>query len=228
MPAGRCEHFRARFESGMRDAEEETINVPDGFTQQALVAALDYVYLDKLRMNKPSSQHYQAFVKALHVASYYGVMRLVVEALHVASYYGVMRLVSLCENALSAPLRPTSLDNSSTDDDGSSGDDGQACSDGDSVEQMDSCQQASTPLLAAAGQADQGVDGGEGAREKLTKAEVGLNGSFADLATHSDAGLYSPQATADLACQFLALSFECGLPRLKSISLDYVSSGFRV
>lgn len=42
----RCEHFRARCESGMRDAAVETIPVPDHFSRQGVEALIEYMYHD--------------------------------------------------------------------------------------------------------------------------------------------------------------------------------------
>ena len=46
MLQARCEHFRARCKSGMRDAGAAAIVVPDHFGREAIEALLQYVYHD--------------------------------------------------------------------------------------------------------------------------------------------------------------------------------------
>lgn len=93
----RCEHFRARCNSGMRDAHAPEVVVPEHFTQAACKAFLAYLYQDELKLEEGNPQ-------------------AAVAALHVAHYYGAPRLVALCEMALASELK-----SSSDNDDGAPG-----------------------------------------------------------------------------------------------------------
>lgn len=57
-PAARCEHFRALFDSGMRDAGACDLLAPEGFGADALAALLTYAYTDA--MLPPASPSGQA------------------------------------------------------------------------------------------------------------------------------------------------------------------------
>ncbi|GMH40376.1 hypothetical protein BSKO_08280 [Bryopsis sp. KO-2023] len=81
----RCEHFRARFDSGMLDANDGELSVPEQFCHDAMAIFLHYIYKDEL----PESLSAQR----------------VIEILHVACYYGVPRLVVICESLLAEELR---------------------------------------------------------------------------------------------------------------------------
>ncbi|KAL6780621.1 hypothetical protein ACKKBF_B12430 [Auxenochlorella protothecoides x Auxenochlorella symbiontica] len=72
----RCEHFRARCESGMRDAAVETIPVPDHFSRQGVEALIEYMYHDVVVKDADPDMA----LATLHVAQYYGVPRLVQES----------------------------------------------------------------------------------------------------------------------------------------------------
>jgi protein-L-isoaspartate(D-aspartate) O-methyltransferase len=80
----RCDHFRARAGSGMRDAALDRVPVPSHFSRAALEALLRYLYAD------------EAAPGDCHEAS---------ALLHVAQYYGVQRLGALCEVELARALR---------------------------------------------------------------------------------------------------------------------------
>lgn len=85
MLQARCEHFRARCKSGMRDAVAAAIVVPDHFGREAIEALLHYVYHDSTdRSVEPE---------------------VVVSVLHAAQYYGIPRLAHLCEVTLAKMLR---------------------------------------------------------------------------------------------------------------------------
>ncbi|KAL4452300.1 hypothetical protein ABPG75_007962 [Micractinium tetrahymenae] len=82
----RCDHFRARCESGWADASTERVAVPDHFSQEAVQAFLHYVYNDSM---EECSDPQEA-----------------VAVLHVALYYSCPRLAHLCELRLATLLRP--------------------------------------------------------------------------------------------------------------------------
>lgn len=69
----RCELFRARFESGMLDADDKEITVPGQFTEEAISIFLQYVYKDEL----PKDLTKEMTVNVLHAACYYGVPRYI-------------------------------------------------------------------------------------------------------------------------------------------------------
>ncbi|KAK9857634.1 hypothetical protein WJX84_009149 [Apatococcus fuscideae] len=81
----RCEAFRARCASGMRDAEAAHIPVPEHFSQEALRAFVNYVYQDWLDARTGPD--------------------MAVEVLHVAQYFGCPRLTALCEVILVKGLK---------------------------------------------------------------------------------------------------------------------------
>ncbi|KAK9817485.1 hypothetical protein WJX74_003052 [Apatococcus lobatus] len=81
----RCEAFRARCESGMRDAEASNIPVPEQFSQEALRAFVNYVYQDWLDARIGPD--------------------MAVEVVHVAQYFGCPRLSALCEVILVKGLK---------------------------------------------------------------------------------------------------------------------------
>jgi len=80
----RCDHFRARCDSGMADAELSVCHVPDHFPQKAVDKFLRYLYEDKLDVDGENEA---------------------VEVLHLAQYYGVPRLAAMCEGLLAKALR---------------------------------------------------------------------------------------------------------------------------
>lgn len=67
----RCEHFRARFDSGMQDANDGELSVPEQFCPDAMASFLHYIYKDEL----PRKLSAQSVIEVLHVACYYGVPR---------------------------------------------------------------------------------------------------------------------------------------------------------
>ena len=71
VPAARCDHFRALFESGMRDAGEGELRVPETFSHESMNAFMHYVYKDELPRKLAASQ----IIQVLHIACYYGVTR---------------------------------------------------------------------------------------------------------------------------------------------------------
>jgi len=81
----RSQHFRARFESGMRDAEVPEMPVPDHFSKETVEAFLHYVYHDSLPDELPIQE--------------------VAELVHAAMFFNSQRLVVLCEAALAKELR---------------------------------------------------------------------------------------------------------------------------
>lgn len=68
----------------MRDAGAGSLHCPDHFTLPAATAFLSYLYTDALDVEAE--------------------VQLAMEVLHMATYYGVGRLVSLCEELLAAGL----------------------------------------------------------------------------------------------------------------------------
>ncbi len=81
----RCALFRARSDSGMRDATHHVLHCPDHFAQPAAAAFLHYLYTDTLDEDLD--------------------IQLTIEVLHMATYYSVTRLVSLCEERLAGGLQ---------------------------------------------------------------------------------------------------------------------------
>lgn len=81
----RCEAFRARCESGMRDADASSIPVPEQFSQEAVRAFVNYVYQDWLDGRTGPD--------------------MAVEVVHVAQYFGCPRLSALCEVILVKGLK---------------------------------------------------------------------------------------------------------------------------
>lgn len=89
----RCDLWRARADSGMRDADAAVFTTPDGTPQSAAAALVVYCKTDEL---PPSSSDCQGLN---HIAA----------VLHLALFFGCARLVSLAEAALAATLlAPTS------------------------------------------------------------------------------------------------------------------------
>lgn len=82
----RCDHFRARCDSGMRDARAQRCSVPDHFSREAVEALVRYAYTDQI----DKSMDPQAAVGLLHVAQ----------------FYGCTRLAHLCEVLLGRLLKP--------------------------------------------------------------------------------------------------------------------------
>lgn len=80
----RCDHFRARCDSGMCDAKLDCVHIPDHFSQSAVGAFLNFLYHDKVEVDLETEA---------------------VEVLHLAQYYGVPRLAQLCEGMLARVLR---------------------------------------------------------------------------------------------------------------------------
>lgn len=80
----RCELYRARSSSGMRDAYERELRVPDNFSAAATAAFLHYVYSDELPADVEPA--------------------LLVDLISVAPYFGTPRLSVLCESALADHL----------------------------------------------------------------------------------------------------------------------------
>ncbi|KAK9839878.1 hypothetical protein WJX81_008227 [Elliptochloris bilobata] len=76
----RCDHFRARCESGMKDAADADLPVPDHFSEEAVALLVRYLYRDEVPARAEAG--------------------LLAAALHVAQYYGTPRLAALCEAAL--------------------------------------------------------------------------------------------------------------------------------
>ncbi|KAK9807068.1 hypothetical protein WJX72_012529 [[Myrmecia] bisecta] len=81
----RCDQFRARCESGMRDAFEDKLHVPEHFTREAIEVFLRYLYHDTIDMRID--------------------IEMAIAVLHVAHYYGAPRLVGLCEVILAKELK---------------------------------------------------------------------------------------------------------------------------
>ncbi|CAL8462859.1 g2393 [Coccomyxa elongata] len=81
----RCEHFRARCDSGMRDATDSHLPVPDHFSKEAMEVFKFYLYQDRL----------DARLDAESAAA----------VLHIAQYYGAPRLAGLCERLLAREIR---------------------------------------------------------------------------------------------------------------------------
>eukprot|EP00873_Tetraselmis_striata_P012076 jgi/Tetstr1/432340/TSEL_021737.t1 len=80
----RCRHFRAYFDSGMRDADAEEFEVPDNFAKETIEAFLHYVYHDALMPGLSGPE--------------------VAQLVHAATFFSAQRLVSLCEAALAAEM----------------------------------------------------------------------------------------------------------------------------
>eukprot|EP00193_Tetraselmis_chui_P018060 CAMPEP_0177780392 /NCGR_PEP_ID=MMETSP0491_2-20121128/17172_1 /TAXON_ID=63592 /ORGANISM="Tetraselmis chuii, Strain PLY429" /LENGTH=458 /DNA_ID=CAMNT_0019300147 /DNA_START=1307 /DNA_END=2680 /DNA_ORIENTATION=+ len=80
----RCQHFRARFDSGMRDAASDVLAVPDNFSKETVEAFLHYVYRDALPPQLSAPQ--------------------TAELAHAAAFFNAQRLAALCEAALADSL----------------------------------------------------------------------------------------------------------------------------
>lgn len=83
----RCEHLRARCDSGMRDAMSSIVSVPEHFSKTTMDSFLHYVYKDAIELDithDPQS---------------------IIALLHVAQYYGTPRLTHLCELALAKVIQ---------------------------------------------------------------------------------------------------------------------------
>jgi hypothetical protein len=92
----RCDHLRARADSGMRDASlGPRLEVPPHFSRPAVAALVAYLYTnacdacDACDGDGGEGEGVQA----------------VVDLLHVAQYYGVPALAARCEAALARALR---------------------------------------------------------------------------------------------------------------------------
>ncbi|CAL5223332.1 g5831 [Coccomyxa viridis] len=81
----RCEHFRARSDSGMRDARDHDLPVPEHFSKEAMEVFLYYVYKDELDARLDAE--------------------LAATVLHIAQYYGAPRLAGLCERLLAREIK---------------------------------------------------------------------------------------------------------------------------
>lgn len=79
----RCMYFRARSDSGMKDACLLNVQVPDQFSQDAVARFVDYLYHDDTDLNK-------------HNAS---------SVMEVAHFYGVPKLLHQCEIILADALK---------------------------------------------------------------------------------------------------------------------------
>jgi hypothetical protein len=79
----RCMYFRARSDSGMKDACLRNVQVPDQFSQDAVARFVDYLYNDDTDLDK-------------HNAS---------AVLEVAHFYGVPKLLHQCEIILADALK---------------------------------------------------------------------------------------------------------------------------
>ncbi|KAL0038735.1 hypothetical protein WJX79_005752 [Trebouxia sp. C0005] len=92
----RSDLCRARHDSGMRDAEDNELHVPEHFAKDAIETFLHYLYYDKVD-TRTSAQH-------------------AVAVLHVAHYYGAGRLVGLCEAILATELKRGNRDDEGTNE----------------------------------------------------------------------------------------------------------------
>lgn len=92
----RSDLCRARHDSGMRDAEDNELHVPEQFAKDAIETFLHYLYYDEVDP-RTSPQH-------------------VVAVLHVAHYYGAGRLVGLCEAILAKELKRGDRDDEGTNE----------------------------------------------------------------------------------------------------------------
>lgn len=79
----RCQYFKARAESGMKDSSLSLILVPETFTERTATIFLKYLYHDQCDVNKQTAA----------------------AALEMSHYYGVPRMVNCCENFLGEILK---------------------------------------------------------------------------------------------------------------------------
>eukprot|EP00803_Ostreobium_quekettii_P009046 evm.model.scf_1524.2 EVM.evm.TU.scf_1524.2 scf_1524:3912-16148(-) len=80
----RCEHFRAQFDSGMKDANNGELRSPETFEKEPMSMFLHYVYKDELPGRMDAN--------------------VITQVLHIACYYGVPRLIAVCEKLLAKEL----------------------------------------------------------------------------------------------------------------------------
>jgi protein-L-isoaspartate(D-aspartate) O-methyltransferase len=66
----RCQYFKARAESGMKDSSLSMVVVPDAFSEATAQSVVEYLYTDKFNVNKQNA------VSVLQMSHYYGVPRL--------------------------------------------------------------------------------------------------------------------------------------------------------
>jgi protein-L-isoaspartate(D-aspartate) O-methyltransferase len=79
----RCQYFRARAESGMKDSSLSFVLVPEGFSEMTAKILVNYLYHDKFDVSKQSAS----------------------AVLEMSHYYGVPRMVNYCENLLGDVLK---------------------------------------------------------------------------------------------------------------------------
>ena len=79
----RCQYFKARAESGMKDASLSFVWVPEIFSENTARILVQYLYFDKFDVSKQSAS----------------------SVLEMSHYYGVPRMVNYCENFLGDILK---------------------------------------------------------------------------------------------------------------------------
>lgn len=79
----RCQYFKARAESGMKDSSLTSIWVPESFSENSTRIFLNYLYHDRFDVSKQTAS----------------------SVLEISHYYGVPRMVNYCENLLGEVLK---------------------------------------------------------------------------------------------------------------------------
>ncbi|KAF5827494.1 hypothetical protein DUNSADRAFT_559 [Dunaliella salina] len=235
----RSEHFRARFDSGMRDASVTSFSVPEGISIETITALLHYIYTDQGVDEVP--------------------LELMGELLHVSCYYGCPHLTSLCEVRLVAMLLPTHETKASVQ--GATGDAQGNAPPHDSARPAAAEGEVdeSTPASAEGSSAKQGPEGiatasahadaaleqeagsGEGPssskgskgpspsqakRQKKQRLEQQVAQERAQKQAQQQAQQQAQAVADDLAAQLLVLAEEARLEKLKQVCLSYIVERF--
>uniref|UniRef100_A0A7S3R5E9 protein-L-isoaspartate(D-aspartate) O-methyltransferase n=1 Tax=Dunaliella tertiolecta TaxID=3047 RepID=A0A7S3R5E9_DUNTE len=231
----RSEHFRARFDSGMKDASLSSFSVPEGISIDTITALLQYIYTDQGVDDVP--------------------LELMGELLHVSCYYGCPYLTSLCEvRLMTMLLRPIEAGAparvAANDHNGSAPSHGPAR--GAAAAVAVGGGDGSFPASAEEGSTKEGTEGIENAAGRKTRSGEGPSSSSGSRgpspaqakrqkkqrleqqmaqeraeqqAQHQ--ALQQAQAVADdLAAQLLVLAEEARLEKLKQVCLSYIVERF--
>ena len=189
----RCEHLKARHNSGMRDALSSIVAVPDHFSQLTMRALVHYIYYDEIPaaiLQDPES---------------------VVALLHAAQYYGTPRLTHMCELSLSQIITAKKPRSSTSSD----------SADKDKDNKKKTKKKKKRKDKEAQHSDDEDTGNGDASLMMIMMMDVDpspADGSADGVNLHHDDAYCKNEAAASL----LGLADEQGLPHLRSVSLDYV------
>jgi protein-L-isoaspartate(D-aspartate) O-methyltransferase len=189
----RCEHLKARHNSGMRDALSSIVAVPDHFSQLTMHAFVHYIYYDEVPaaiLQDPES---------------------VVALLHAAQYYGTPRLTQICELSLSQIITAKKPRSSTSSDSADKSKD---------MKEKEKTKKKMRKNKEAQHSDDEDTSNGD-ASLMMMMMDVDPSpaaGSDGGMNLHHDDAYCKNEAAASL----LGLADEQGLPHLRSVSLDYV------